>query len=77
MAKSGTNPKQVWKKMSKLSGMVEKVVNIVDDNRGCHRQSKLKHLRKNLQKFDQRDYVEVDLLGCPTGVHRSEWLILS
>ena len=48
-----------------------------------HRQSKLKNLRRNLKKSDDRDssiggggrlWVHVDEGGCPTGLRRPDWL---
>jgi hypothetical protein len=48
-----------------------------------HRQSKLKNLRRNIKKSDNIDlgtaegsrmWVEVDQVGCPTGLHRPDWL---
>ena len=70
MAKKGADPTQLRAKVRNLEALL-------------HRQSKLKTLRRNMNKNKGRDssidgagrlWVEVDDEGCPTGAHRFDWL---
>ena len=70
MAKKGANPTQLRSKVRNLEA-------------SPHRQSKLKTLRRNMNRNKGRDssidsagrlWVEVDDGGCPIGAHRHDWL---
>jgi hypothetical protein len=70
MAKKGADPTRLRETVRELEA-------------SPHRQSKLKNLRRNLKKSDDRDssvgsggrlWVHVDESGCPTGLRRPDWL---
>lgn len=70
MAKKGADPTELRQKVRNLES-------------SPHRQSKLKTLRRNMKRTDNRDssssgggrmWVQVDERGCPTGAHRPDWL---
>lgn len=79
MAQKGADPTQLREKVRCLGRTAE-----VEGGDGSARlrQSKLKNLRRSLKKSDelhtssggQRLWVEVDEAGCPTGIHRPDWL---
>jgi len=60
--------------MNRLGGSLEKEIDNFNNNRGHDMQSKGKRLSNSQIGVDQRDWVEVDQMGCPMGVHRGEWM---
>lgn len=54
MAKKGIVPTQLREKVRKLGHTMENEARDRDDNQTPHQQSKLKHLRRNLKKCDDR-----------------------
>jgi hypothetical protein len=70
MAEKGADPTHLRERVRNLEA-------------SSHRQSKLKNLRRTIKKSDNIDlgtaggsrmWVEVDQAGCPTGLHRPDWL---
>ena len=81
--------RRMAKKSVDLTGIREKVRHLGGsadleggDGSARHRQSKLKNIRRSMKKNDEghmsgsehRSWVEVDGVGCPTGVRRPNWL---
>ena len=79
MAQKGADPTHIREKVRRLGRTADLEGG---DGSTRHRQSKLKNMRRSMKRSDEghmsgsghRSWVEVDEVGCPTGVRRPDWL---